>query len=394
MKNYVTFEDTEIAFSHLSTNELRKIFLIYSIIQHPLLISLGTKLTLIAIKYKLPVLFFIKHTSFKLFCGGETIEEALQMSRALQKKNVYTCLNYSVEGQDQSHHYDAIFQEILHMIQHQATNTPNKHYCFSAVKISGLIQGDTLRKLQDGWILSKQEKQDVNSLLKNLENLCDTALKCKAKIMLDAEESWIQDAIDQLAIRLMKKYNTHSAVVYTTIQMYRKDKLEYLKTLHKQARKEQYHLGIKLVRGAYLSQERSWAKNNKRPSFVFETKEQTDQTFDEALMFCFNNLERVSLFVGSHNEKSMKRFASLYEDIKESKHRNKAIASQLLGMSDHITFNLAENKIPVCKYIPYGPIKQAIPYLIRRAQENTAVLSSSIKQLKLVKKELRRRLRS
>ena len=359
--------------------------------QYPFFVTLGTKLGTIAISCRLPILSLVKKYSFDLFCGGQTIDEALIVSKELQKKKIYTCLNYAVETQEEKTQHLKTINEISTAMKKMSQISCNKDYSFIAIKLTGLMSSKLLKKLQEKQTLSKVEKEKYHFSLEQIKLLCEYSKKHSIKLMFDAEESWIQDTIDQLLYNLMKAYNKDKTIIYTTVQMYRKDRLDYLKLLHKKATINEFSIGIKLVRGAYVEKEKEFSTKHNKHNVVFETKRETDKSFDKAMTYCFKHLNTISLFAGSHNEKSMNLFSTLYNNLLDENKKKNVIASQLFGMSDHLTFNLAEKKIPVCKYIPYGPIDKVIPYLIRRAEENTSILSNSDHQITLIESELIRR---
>ena len=377
--------ETKKAFAHKDNCDLKKERLLFKTFNIPMLLPLGTKVTSFLNEYNLLPKPLLKNPFFYHFCGGETLEEAHQKTRFLEKMGVERVYFYSVEGKSSKLERDKLVEETIKIFKHQ------KGEVYSALKISGLISLEILKKKQAKEELTLKEKNDYLDFEKSLEKLCHEAKNNQSHLMIDAEESWVQDVIDALCLEKMRKHNKDFPTVYTTCQMYRKDSYNKLESLIQTARKENFYLGIKLVRGAYLVKENQKAFEEGKPSPIHDNKKETDKAYNKALETCFKNSEKVCLFAGTHNLESSKNFSALYLSDLSTKTNPYFMTSQLKGMCDYITFNLAQREIPVSKYIPFGPVEKSVPYLIRRAEENTAILGETARELSFIEKEIKRR---
>jgi proline dehydrogenase len=386
----LSFNDTEIAFAYRSKHELKKAKLLFAILSWPILVKIGQILVIFAIKSKLPIAWLIKPTIFKQFIGGETLVESLPVVRNLQKYNVNSILDYSVEGQENEESQRNAYDEILRSIENARGKSAITHVVF---KPTGLIKVCILEKVSNGTPLSNEEHQHYKMFIERIDNLCQAASEVDKPLLMDAEDSWYQKALDDICHEMMKKYNSKKALVYNTLQMYRKDRLKFLKNSHILAIENGYMLGIKFVRGAYMEKERERALILGYPSPIQNSKVDTDNDFNTALEYAINNINTISIFCGTHNEESVKLLVSLMAKSGINPNDPRITFSQLYGMSDNISFNLANAGFNVAKYIPYGPVKFVMPYLFRRAQENTSVKGQTNRELMLIKQELKRRKR-
>ncbi|MDO9188203.1 MAG: proline dehydrogenase family protein [Bacteroidia bacterium] len=384
----LSFNNTEIAFSGKTNNDLNRSYWLFKMVSNPTFVNVGQVLTNFAIKTYLPIKGLIKATIFKQFCGGETIIECDKTIKELGRFNIGTILDYSVEGKESEHDFDACATETIATIA-KAKN--NSLIPFSVFKVTGLARLGLLEKVTADQSLTSDEKKEFERIEHRVDRICKAAHDAGTPVFIDAEESWIQKAIDDLANKMMALYNIQKPIVYNTFQMYCKDKLAYLKHSFNIAQQSNYYLGAKLVRGAYMEKERARAIEKKYPSPIQDKKEDTDSDYDAALLFCVENVDRIAICAGTHNENSSMNLVQLMKD-KNIKETNKHIFfSQLLGMSDHISYNLADAGYNVAKYVPYGPVNEVLPYLIRRAQENTSVKGQTGRELSLIIKEKQRR---
>lgn len=402
----ISFDNTEYAFAYKSTKELKKAHFLFACMGKPFLVNLGLKLIPSAIKLRLPLTRpLIKNTIFSQFVGGETLEETAKVANKLEEYNVQVILDYGVEGgADGEPGFDHATEEFIKVINYAATqhNIP-----FMSIKVTGIVRFGLLEKMDaamhnsEGTLmkryykvvdeLSPEDKAEWQRAVSRLTKICDTASSKKVGVLVDAEETWIQDPVDALTILMMDTYNKEKAVVYNTLQLYRHDRLAFLKDSYEAAVERKFILGAKLVRGAYMDNERKRAADNGYASPIQPDKESTDRDYDDSVAFCIDHLEHIAVIVASHNEHSNLNTTVLL-DQKALPHNHPHVHfSQLYGMSDNITFNLAKNGCSVSKYLPFGPIKDVIPYLMRRAQENSSVAGQTGRELGLIKKELERR---
>jgi proline dehydrogenase len=384
----VSFDNTKIAFSGKSDRDLRRSYWLFRMIGSPAFVRIGKSLTQFAIKLHLPIKGLIKATIFKQFVGGETIEECSKTVDALGKYNVGTILDYSVEGKETEQDFDACMKETIATV---AKAKGNRHIPFCVFKVTGLARFALLEKVSSGSVLSAEESGEWENVCSRVDAICKSAHEAGVPIFMDAEESWIQQAIDDLANEMMKRYNRQKPIVYNTFQLYRKDRLDYLKHSFKLAQTNNYYLGAKLVRGAYMEKERKRAAEMNYPSPIQDDKAATDRDYDAAVEFCIQHIDQIALCAGTHNEKSSLGLVNLMFRKNIAHNHHHIYYSQLLGMSDHISYNLSDSGFNVAKYVPYGPVKEVLPYLIRRAQENTSVKGQTGRELSLIIKEKKRR---
>lgn len=384
----ISFDNTEIAFNSKSDKALKQSYLLFSLLNNNLLVKIGPFFTTLAMKLKLPVKPLIKSTIFAQFCGGETIQESVKVADDLGMFNVSSILDYSVEADDEEEMFDLTMQEIIRTIKAAADNT---HIPFSVFKISGLARNELLAKVQAGSLLDTVEKAQYQRTGERVNEICRIAYNLHVPVMIDAEETWIQQPIDDFAISMMEKYNKESAIVFNTIQLYRHDRLAWLKTKYDYSKTADFFLGVKLVRGAYMEKERARAKSMNYASPIQPDKKATDADYNEALSFCMENADRISLVAGTHNQESCELLVRLLESKHLPENYPHIWFSQLLGMSDNLSFNLAASGYNVAKYLPYGPIASVMPYLFRRAEENTAIAGQMSRELGLLIREKERR---
>jgi proline dehydrogenase len=384
----VSFDNTEIAFSGKTDKDLRRSYWLFKMVSNPAFVNLGKSLTSFAISARLPIRGLIKATIFKQFVGGEHIAECSRTIAELGKYHIGTILDYSVEGAETEDAFNACEKETIETIQ-RAEKDPNIPFC--VFKVTGLARFALLEKISAGKELNGLEKREYETVRERVQRICKKAHFAAVPVFMDAEESWIQQAIDDLADAMMKQFNTEKPIIYNTFQLYRKDRLEYLKHSFAKAEKEGYHLGAKLVRGAYMEKERARAIQMGYVNPIQESKDDTDRDYDAALKFCMEHIDSIGLCAGTHNEHSSMYLVRLLEETNNPADHKHVYFSQLFGMSDHISFNLAKAGYNVAKYVPYGPVKEVLPYLIRRAQENTSVKGQTGRELSLLIKEKGRR---
>ncbi len=384
----LSFENTEIAFRNSSNSDLRRAYWIFKVINVNFLVKIGPPVTNLAMKIGLPIKSLIKATIFKHFCGGETIAECDKTIKKLYQSGVGTILDYSIEGEDDEHVFDNTRDEIIRTIEKASSN---KAIPITVFKITGVGRFSLLEKLDERSPLNQAEQTEWEKVQARVLAICQKAFEAGIPVMIDAEESWIQKTIDELALSMMKRFNCKKAIVYNTYQLYRRDKLQSLKDDYAIAIKDKFILGAKLVRGAYMEKERKRAAEKGYLSPIQPDKQSSDKDYDSALEFCTDNIDTIAFVAGTHNEDSCSKLADLL-DKKGIDHKNPHVYfSQLLGMSDNLSFNLANADYNVAKYVPYGPIKAVLPYLFRRAQENTAIAGQMSRELSLITKEINRR---
>ena len=381
-------DNTKNGFTLKSNFELRKAYFLFKIISNKTLTNIGKTALEISLKLRLPILFILKGTVFEQFCSGETLKESFNTVESLYNKNVKSYLHYSVEGLENEDSYDISLNEVLDSIKFVAEK---QILDFTVFKPTAIANSLILEKISRGDSLNDNEQILYQRAYERFNKICELAFNKDVKILVDAEESWIQDAIDQIVLEMMIKFNKDKAIVFNTSQMYRHDRLEYLKSLYKSAKESNFNIGIKLVRGAYIEKENKRAKKNNYQSPICNSKELTDKNFNNGASFILSNLDLFSFFSGTHNEESIYKIIEIMNSKGINKDDSNIWFGQLYGMSDNITFNLASEGFNVIKYLPYGPIKEVIPYLIRRAEENTSVKGQTSRELELIKKELKRR---
>jgi proline dehydrogenase len=384
----LNFQDTKTAFADKSTDELNEKQRVFRLFNSDLLVDIGSKATELALRWGLPVKGLIKDTFFKQFCGGETIEECQPTIEKLGASNIGTILDYSIEGQST----DAVFDSTKNEIHRTITRAKEDELVpFAVFKVTGIAPFEILERVSNNAELLKRDTDEWDKAKARVTELCEYAHSLEQPIFIDAEESWIQDAIDNLAEEMMAAYNKRFPLIFNTVQLYRRDRLEYLKKAHEKAKQGNYILAVKLVRGAYMEKERDRADELKYLSPIHQTKEDTDADFDAAVDYCLENIDDIAFVAGTHNEKSVQLLAQKMEERKLDHNHPHIFFSQLYGMSDNLSYILADNQYNVSKYVPYGPVKDAIPYLIRRAKENSSVMGQMSRELDLINKELKRR---
>jgi len=390
----LSLDNTQNAFAYKSNADLRKANFLFTVIQSPLIVSIATNVTPFLMKSGLPVNGIIRSTIFKQFVGGETLEDSARVTKQLGSYGVQVILDYGVEAKDGEENFDAVTEKIIEAVEFAATE---KNVPFVSVKLTGLASMNLLEtlneapRLRSGIHDSESQTTEWDRVRERMYAICDVANEKGIGILIDAEETWIQDPIDRLAIELMGVYNKEKVVVYNTYQLYRHDRLHFLKISHQLAVEGNFLLGVKLVRGAYMEKERERALAMNYTSPIHHDKNATDIDFDAAALYCIQNKENISLILASHNEQSNLNIVTKMQELGMSNNDNKVHFSQLFGMSDHISFNMALENYNVSKYLPFGPIQDVIPYLMRRAQENSSVNGQTSRELLLIRKELARR---
>ncbi len=379
------FNNTELAFTNKSNFDLRKAYFLFSVLDYPWLTKIGNMFLLLVLKLRLPFKTIIKKTIFEHFCGGETINDCKSTFDSLKAYKIYAMPEYSVEAESTFDGFESYKNTMLELIN----NLGNQGLPFIAIKCTGLIDINSLELISKGTLDSKSEK--FIDFKNRMNDLCKAASKCNVKILIDAEESWIQDAIDMVALDLMEIYNKKVHTIFLTHQCYRTGTLSKIKENFKRAKQNKFLLGIKLVRGAYMEKERERAKKYNYESPIQPTKSDTDLEFDNSVKFCVDNIDNISIWVGSHNEFSSMQLVKIMKEKKIKSNDKRIWFSQLYGMSDNISFALADMGYNVVKLIPFGPIEKTIPYLIRRANENSSVKGQSNRQFTLIKNEINRR---
>lgn len=384
------FDDTQTAFESKSDKDLKKGLTLFKLIANPTLTKLGTITFKIPFITRIPLVKpIIRNTIYKQFVGGETTADCLKVAKELSKYNVGSIMDYSVEGQESEKEFDHVKEEILRLVEIAKENP--KEIPFVVFKPSGFGRIDIFEKVGKNLPMTEEEKQKWEAIRNRFDEVCKAGFQNDITMMVDAEESWMQDAADVLVDEMMQKYNKERCIVCNTLQMYRHDRLDYLKKIYQKAEAENYHLGFKIVRGAYMEKERARAEAENYPSPIQPDKASSDRDYNLALEFIVQHNHRISLFAGTHNEKSCELLTELMKKYNLENGLHKIWFGQLFGMSDNISFKLANMGYNVAKYLPYGPIKEVMPYLIRRAQENTSVAGQTGRELSLIEKEIQRR---
>jgi proline dehydrogenase len=385
----ISFENTEIAFRSKSNKDLKRAYWLFKIIASPSIVRFGKIATNIALKLRLPIKSIVKATIFRQFCGGETISDCNSTISKLGEFKVGTILDYSVEGKTSDEDFD---ETVNIIIQTLLRGKEDKNIPFGVFKVTGIGRFDLIQKASsENTDLSTKEKEEISIIVNRIDRICKAAYDANVPVFIDAEESWIQDAIDKWAFEMMLKYNRESAIVFNTIQMYRHDRLVYLKSCLSMAKDNNVKYGVKLVRGAYMEKERLRASQIGYPSPIQPDKAASDRDYNLALEFIVCNVEHFALCAGTHNEHSSLYLTELLQKAGISTNDKRFYGAQLLGMSDHISYNLSEAGYNVAKYVPFGPVREVMPYLLRRADENTSVAGQTGRELSLIMKELKRR---
>ena len=400
----ISFDNTENAFAYKSDSELKRARFLFKSMSYSALVKIGTRITPWAIRSGLPIKRLIRNTIFKQFVGGETLEETASVAKKLGRFGVQVILDYGVEGGEHSDAFDHATDEFIRVINYAGTqaNIP-----YMSVKVTGIARFGLLEKLDHSVernagslmkrfskaveSLTEDEKVEWHKIQDRLLRICQAAAQRNVGVFIDAEETWIQDPIDVITILMMEQFNKNKVVVYNTLQLYRHDRLQFLIDSHEAALQRNFTLGAKIVRGAYMEKERKRAEQMNYPSPIQPDKETTDRDFNDAIQFCIDHIDRIAVVVASHNEYSNLLTTQLLQKKNLPLDHPHVHFSQLYGMSDNITFNLAIAGCHVSKYLPFGPIKDVVPYLMRRAQENTSVKGQTGRELALIKKEMKRR---
>ncbi|SEO27028.1 L-proline dehydrogenase [Flavobacterium sp. CF108] len=382
------FDNTQVAFSLKSDTELDRAYFLFKMIDSEPLVRIGTAVTNFAIKAHLPVEGLIRATVFDHFCGGVNEDDCLTVVDKMFTKGVSSVLDYSVEGKEEEAQFDAALEMTLKTIEFAKERLAIP---FAVFKPTGLGRFELYEKLGEKQTLSPAEQEEWNRVVNRFDQVCNEAHKKDVALLIDGEESWMQDAADELVTDMMRKYNKEKAIVFNTLQMYRWDRLDYLKKLHEVAKVEGFFIGMKLVRGAYMEKENKRAEEKGYVSPICISKEATDINYDAAVHYMLEHLETMAIFAGTHNELSSYKLMEMMAEKGIAKNDKKIWFGQLYGMSDNISYNLAENGYNVAKYLPFGPVKDVMPYLIRRAEENTSVAGQTSRELSMIKAERKRR---
>ncbi len=382
------FAGTRSAFSLKSDRELERAYLLFRMIQNRTLVKVGTALTKTALRLHLPVEGLIRATVFDHFCGGTTEEDCLPVVHAMYGKGVSSVLDYSVEGKEDEAHFDDAMHITLKIIDF-AKELPA--IPFAVFKPTGFGRFELYEKIGEGKPLSDAEKIEWDRVVARFDAVCAKSAQNGIEVLIDAEESWMQDAADELVEQMMQKYNREKAVVFNTLQLYRHDRIDYLKKLHERASREGFYIGMKLVRGAYMEKENDRATAKGYPTPICASKQATDENYDAGVAYMMQHLDRMAIFAGTHNEESSYKLMELMQAHGVPNGDRRIWFGQLYGMSDNISFNLAERGYNVAKYLPFGPVREVMPYLIRRAEENTSVEGQTSRELFLIQKERARR---
>ncbi|KRO54031.1 MAG: hypothetical protein ABR79_02170 [Cryomorphaceae bacterium BACL11 MAG-121001-bin54] len=382
------FNNLKVAFEDKSDRDLNRAYLLFKTISNPLFSKTLTAFVKTAMWLRLPISSLIKATVYKHFCGGTTIENSQTVIDKLWQSHIGTILDFSAEGKESKTDFNRAMNETIASL-HKAKTTNS--IPFSVFKPTGLARFSLLEKISAGTKLSPEEEIEKTAFETRIENICTVSSENKIPVFIDAEESWIQNAIDSIAVKMMQKFNTKQAWIFNTLQLYRNDRVAYLEILLANARKNNFFIGLKLVRGAYHEQEIKRAKEMDYPCPVHTIKENTDKDYNKALSLCIKNIDIISVCAGTHNEDSSALLINLLENHNISKDDKRVYFSQLLGMSDHISYNAAKKGFNVAKYVPYGPVKDVLPYLIRRAEENTSIAGQMGRELSNIIAEKKRR---
>ena len=382
------FNNTQTAFALKTDTELDRAYFLFKMIDNEPLVRIGTAVTNFALKAHLPVEGLIRATVFDHFCGGTTEEDCLSVVDKMFTKGVSSVLDYSVEGKEEEEQFDAALEMTLKTVEFAKEK---KAIPFAVFKPTGLGRFYLYEKIGEKQPLTLEEQKEWNRVVSRFDLICKTAYEKDVALLIDGEESWMQDAADDLVTDMMRKYNKEKAIVFNTLQLYRWDRLDYLKKLHELAKMEGFFIGMKLVRGAYMEKENKRAEEKGYPTPICESKEATDSNYDVTMEYMMDHLDVMSIFAGTHNEWSSYKVIEQMQQKGIAKNDNRIWFGQLYGMSDNISYNLAEHGYNVAKYLPFGPVRDVMPYLIRRAEENTSVAGQTSRELNLLKTERDRR---
>ncbi|MBP4142607.1 proline dehydrogenase family protein [Flavobacterium sp. I-SCBP12n] len=382
------FDNTQVAFSLKSDTELDRAYFLFKMIDNQPLVRIGTAVTNFALKANLPVEGLIRATVFDHFCGGVNEDDCLSVVDKMYTKGVSSVLDYSVEGKEEENQFDAALEMTLKTIEFAKER---KAIPFAVFKPTGFGRFELYEKIGEKTALNADEQAEWNRVVARFDLVCSEAHKKNVALLIDGEETWMQDAADDLVTDMMRKYNKEKAIVFNTLQLYRWDRLDYLKKLHEKAKNEGFFIGMKLVRGAYMEKEIARAIEKGYPSPICETKEATDKNYDDTVRYMADHLGMMSIFAGTHNELSTYKLMDIMKEKGINANDDRFWFGQLYGMSDNISYNLAANGYNVAKYLPFGPVKDVMPYLIRRAEENTSVAGQTSRELSMIKSERNRR---
>jgi proline dehydrogenase len=381
------FDNTKIAFKIKSDSQLERAYFLFKMIQNEPLVRIGAVVTNFALNTKLPVEKLIRLTVFDHFCGGVTEDDCLDAIDKMYSENVYSVLDYSVEGKESEMQFENALDKTLNTIKFAKEK---QSIPFAVFKPTGFGRKGLYEKLNDGLVLNTKEQLEWDRVVTRFDKVCKLAQKFDVPVLIDAEESWMQNILDELIEELMERYNKEKAIVYNTLQMYRWDRMDYLKRLHKKAMANDFCIGLKIVRGAYMEKERERALEKGYESPICADKKSTDKNYNDALRFMASK-EKTAIFAGTHNEESSYLLMELAKEQGVDRKDSRLWFGQLYGMSDHISFNLSSENYNVAKYLPFGPVRDVMPYLIRRAEENTSVVGQTSRELNLLKIEKKRR---
>lgn len=382
------FENTAIAFELKTDSQLERAYFLFKMIANEPLVRIGTAVTNFAIKAHLPVEGLIRATVFDHFCGGVSEKDCLPVIDKMYEKGVFSILDYSAEGKEADNQFDFALEKTLEILDFVKEKDAIP---FAVFKPSGFGRFKLYEKVSAGVKLTESESAEWDRLVNRYEKVCKKAHNLEVALLIDAEESWMQDAADNLVLDMMRKYNKEKAIVFNTFQMYRWDRMDYLKKIHKIAKDEGFAIGAKVVRGAYMEKENERAQEKGYTSPICKNKKETDENFNAAIAYIMEHLEDITIFAGTHNEESSFKLIAHMKERNIDPSDGRVWFGQLFGMSDHITFNLAAQGYNAVKYVPYGPVRDVMPYLIRRAEENTSVAGQTSRELALLQKERKRR---
>ncbi|MBF6640453.1 proline dehydrogenase family protein [Flavobacterium sp. J49] len=382
------FNNTKVAFALKTDTELDRAYFLFKMIDSEPLVRIGTAVTNFALKAHLPVEGLIRATVFDHFCGGTTEDDCLTVVDKMFTKGVSSVLDYSVEGKEEEAQFDAALEMTLKTIEFAKERAAIP---FAVFKPTGFGRFYLYEKIGEKQPLTVEEQKEWDRVVERFDLVCKAAHEKDVALLIDGEESWMQDAADDVVTNMMRKYNKDKAIVFNTLQLYRHDRLDYLKQLHEQAKAEGFYIGMKLVRGAYMEKENKRAEEKGYPTPICASKEATDINYDTTVVYMMEHLDRMAIFAGTHNELSSYKLIELMEAKGVLKNDNRIWFGQLYGMSDNISYNLAEHGYNVAKYLPFGPVRDVMPYLIRRAEENTSVAGQTSRELNLLKTERDRR---
>ena len=368
--------------------------MLFGVLASPALVSAGKVLSLWALRWRLPVKGLIRATVFRQFCGGETVAESRPAIQRLWQAKVGSILDYSVEGQTTDAAFDQTVEVVLQTLA-LAAHEPG--LSLGVFKMTGIAPHELLEKMTAGADLTSSEEAQLERVRNRIRRMAQFAAKSGRILMIDAEETWIQGAIDQLAREAMQEFNRYGLVVMTTIQCYRVGRSVQLQADLAYAADQGYYYGVKLVRGAYMEKERERAETHGYPSPIQPDKAGTDAEYDACVRLMLAALGtpgtpgRVGVVIGTHNEASTQLGADLLAAQGWTPSEAPVWFAQLYGMSDFISFILGHHGFRVAKYLPFGPIVNVMPYLLRRAEENTSVAGQTGRELMMLRKEAARR---